>query len=80
MPCLLLVRRPIRGSIGWLAGFLRVWPGDYFVFGIQPGAQIYKLASFGAEGKECCLFRLVLNWCFNGFVTDWTSVFHTIDV
>jgi hypothetical protein len=40
---------------------LRVFSGDYFVFGIQPGAQVYQLASPGAEGKECCLFRLFLN-------------------
>lgn len=57
----MLVRKGIRESIRWLAGFLRVWPGDYFVFCIQPGTQIYKLASFGAEGKECCLLRLFLN-------------------
>jgi len=72
-----LVRRGIGGIIGWLGRFLRLQLGNHLVFGIQPGTQIHQLAPAGAKRKVFCLFGLCLGRHLNGFVADWTSVFHT---
>jgi len=51
--------------------------GNYPVFGIKPGTQIYKFASAGAKREEFRFFGLFLRRCFDDLPADWTSVFHT---